>query len=253
MTKGSTYSSYNALRFFALFVVAVCIFSCSKPDDIPTPTPPPVTPPASTQPTGVIDSYSIDDTLIKYNSASFGRWQVSGFNSLTTVTWGGNKVGYSGGISTGLLKKDTLLKLSVNSGAERSQMVHVADIITSKLYNDGKFAQKIKTEVFSQGVFTDTAMAGTTSEEHVFFNLDGSTTIINIITPSPPNGGPFTIVDIGMPPTTTPASPGTPNVFRWRNTDFTVVTLTTQQLVVKYQAYDTSGAWVDWRDTYSYN
>jgi hypothetical protein len=251
MTKGSTYSSYNALRFFVLFVVGVCIFSCSKPD-VPVPIPPPVTPPPSTQPTGIIDNYSIDDTLIKYNSATFGRWLVTGTNTVTNVTWGGNKVGLTGGLSTGTLTKDTLLVLHVNSGAQREQMVHVADIITSKLYNDGKFAQKTKTEVTSQGAFKDTTMAGTTNQEHVFFNLNGTTTIINLITPSPPNGGPFTIIDMGMPPTTTPVSAGTPAVFRWRNTDYTVVTLTAQLLVVTYQDYDTAGALVNWRDTYFY-
>jgi hypothetical protein len=258
MIKGSTYSLVNALRFVVLFVVAAC-FACSKPNNEPTPTPPPVVPPPSTIPTGIIEKFNIDDTLIGYNKSTYGTWLVTGYNSLTRVKFGGNdNAGLTGPFPTGWLKKDSLFVLSVNSGAQRSQWVHVADTITTRLNNEGKGAYRIKREIpdTTPGQFIDTPMSACVASEAIFFNLDRSTTIIasNIACPSPPAGGPITIVDIGSLPDTsiTPNTPGTPTVFMWRNTMYTVVNLTSTSLIVTFKAYDKFGALVTWRDSFVY-
>jgi hypothetical protein len=257
MIKGSTYSLFNAMRLVVLFVVAVC-FSCSKPKPDPTPVLPPVPNPQSTKPSGEIDSYSIDDTLIGYNKSTFGRWFISGTNTLTKVKFGGHEnAGNTGGVSTGLLKKDSLFVLSVNSGALRSQMIHVADTITTRLNNEGKAAVRTKMEITDTGgVFIDTPMSVCTAHELLYFNLTRNIIIINtdISCPSPPAGGMFYIVDFGTLPdsSTIPVTPGTPTLFMWKNTLYTVVTLTSTSLVVTYKANDKTGTLVTWRDTFTY-
>lgn len=246
MIKEHTYSFIRALRYVVLFTMLACL-ACSKPDD-PQPTPPtPPNPPVNI-PTGVIEYFLVDTNLVGFNRATFAKWLVSGGNTLTRVTLSGDLVGLYGPRSTGLLKKDTVFTLAINNGVQATQKITVADSITTMLWNDGKYAQRTKSQVYSGTGYKDTAV--TLSMERIFFNLNKNTTVINIGSPSPPDGGPFTVTQGRQ--ANGPSMPYIPPTLTWRNTTFTIISLDTQLLVVTYQAPDSTGTMRSWKDTYTF-
>lgn len=251
MIKGFTYSLNNALRFVVLFIVCVSFFtSCSKPQDDPIPIVPPVVNPPSTVPSGVIDNFSIDDTLIGFNTSTFARWLVTGSNSLTTVTFGGNPVGVSGPYSTGRLKKDSLFVLLVNTGQKRSQMVHVADSITTKLNNGGMQMEKIKSEYYidSTKSWKDTLIDPQTKGEKLLFKFNGYTTVVDSLNNS--SEVRFYVVDSGTQPGG--SNPGSPPVIRFRGVLYTIVNFTVQSIQVTYDYTNVNNVVMRWRDTFLY-
>lgn len=256
MIKGSTYSLHNALRFVVLFIVSVCfVMGCSKPPDDPIPQLPPLVIPPDTIPTGVIENFSIDDTLIGYNTSTFARWLVTGSNKLTAVTFAGYPVGISGPFSTGRLKRDSLFVLAVNNGQRRSQMVHVADSITTKLYNDGMQLEKTKTEWYDTTTATkgwkDTSIAPENRHERLLFNLNGYISITNDSTNLQYSGGRLTVVDMGTQPSG-PSNPGSPTVVRFRNIEYTLINFTVQSILATYTLLNANGQPMLWRDTFTY-
>jgi hypothetical protein len=242
MIKGSTYSFLNALRLPVLFSMVI-LFACSKPKDEPVPVIPPPVPPQSTTPSGVIEYFTINDTLIGYNKSTDCKWLVTGTNSLTVVTLGGNKVTTTGPFPTGRLLRDSLFILAVNSGAQMQQMVRVADPVTTALYNDGKFAMKTKTEIADTNTakkWKDTVMLVGSKEEKIYFKLNGTSTIFANSTAPASDGGPVVVTVISQTP---------PPVFIWRMITYTIVSIDNQYMTLSYYLPNIAK---ELRDTYTF-
>ncbi len=174
----------------ALCAVLVCMsaifFSCSKPDDPGPVVPlPPVTPPPSSTASGIIDTFYVNDTLIPYNTGTTAKWNVTGTNSLTIVTFNGVKVAFNGVLDTGPLTFGTAFTLAVNSGKMVTRFVHVADSLTTNLWNTGKQLRLTKTEynVTLVGVpggaqWRDTTLSIQSPSQRMVFGIDSTVSII---------------------------------------------------------------------------
>lgn len=244
MRKGFTYFLLNGLRWvLPLFLLA--IVSCSKTVD-PTPVVPPPTPTPQT-PSGVIDYFRMQDTLIGFNRTSNMSWLVSGTNSLTKVSIGGVYVGNAGAISTGVMKKDTVFTLSVNNGMEAKLKLRVADSILTLLWNDGKIAVREKTETLdTANIWRDTVIATPVSgKDQIAFLLTGKTVVTN-------NTGSYDAGRVLITPGDNTVMPAIPTILIWRNTNYTLLSIDAQRFILTRRGPDIYGNVVDWRETYRY-
>ena len=242
------YSSGKVLRILVLLMI-ITLSACSKNSDSFSPA---VQPPASTSPpSGEIQSFTLSDTLVAFNTGSTAKWFVTSTNDLTIVTFNGVKVAFSGVLDTGPIKQATKFTLAVNSGKQSSLTLKVADSLTSQLWNKGKRLKQKKIEWFiapagqTEKKWVDTTSSLLTprlADQRTYFYLDGSTKIIQVtplLYPPPNEAGKF-IANAALPG------------YTWQNTQFLIEVLTDNYLVVTYNATQPNGSWILVRNTYSY-
>lgn len=224
-----------------LFMVA-CI-ACSKSEDIPIPIPPPT--PTPTPPSGVIQSFTIDDTLVAYNASTTYKWLVTGTNNLTVVKLDGTKVASSGNFGTGPLQANTTYTLEVNNGKKATISVRVADTITSRLYNNGKRLKQIKNELNIRRPgdtaysWVDTTMTQTMTDSRTYFNLDNTSKIILVPLPFVYDSGKFSVI-MGV---TIPA-------IVWQGTIYTIEFLDSKSLILRFDGVQPNRTKLLTRSTY---
>ncbi len=242
------YSSGNVLCIAVLLMI-ITLFGCSKNSDSFTPAT--QTPVAPSPPSGEIQSFTLSDTLVAFNTGSTAKWFVTSTNDLTIVTFNGVKVAFSGVLDTGPIKQASKFTLVVNSGKQASLTLKVADSLTSLLWNKGKRLKLKKIEWFvAPAGQADKKWVDTTSslltprlaDQRTYFYLDGSTKIIQVtplLYPPPNEAGKFIA---------NAAFPG----YTWQNILFLIEVLNDNNLVSTYNATQPNGSWILVRNTYLY-
>lgn len=149
--------THRYIKYCAGFVVFLCyalfISSCTKPDNdihIPVDTLPP--PPSG--PSGVIQDFTITDSLIGHGKQTNIKWYVDGTNSLTEVRLNGEKVAFSGAMQSGPLSKNTVFTLTINNNKQASKTVYVADSMATLLWNSGIRWKTVETRTETDKVIT---------------------------------------------------------------------------------------------------
>lgn len=243
--KRRSFGERDVLAAFIILLLFV-VSGCSK-----TVTPDPVVPPVTTPPSvpsGVIQSFTIADTLVPYNKGSYVSWLVTGTNTLTVVSYQGVKVGNYGSLDTGPLKQNTTFTLSVNSGAKAMVSVKVADSVSTALWNEGKGLKIIKTEYYGMlptdttTSWIDQAIDKQIADQLIYFDYDGSSEIKQqpgSPYTAPGNTGPFVVLN-------------QQTQFIWRQVLYTIKYLDTKKLVVQFNEEKGSGAPMVWRYTYEF-
>ena len=240
----SFWGSTSVKLSFALSFLVLA--GCSK-----TVPPDPVLPPTSTTPStpsGIIQSFTIADTLVPFNTGSYVKWLVTGTNTLTVVTFNGVKVASYGALDTGPLTQKTSFTLAVNSGAKATVSIKVADSVSTYLWNDGKALKLTKTEYFGSTpedttvMWRDSAIDKRIADQLVYFTYTGGSSIVQqtgSMYPSPGNTGPFVVVNQSTQ-------------FIWRQVLYTINYLDTKKLIVLFTEQKGSGVMVQWRYTYEF-
>jgi hypothetical protein len=236
-TNISRYSLGRILSIAACLFMVACI-ACSKAEDIPIPIPPPT--PAPTPPSGVIQSFTVDDTLVAYNGSTSYKWLVTGTNSLTVVTLDGTPVKPYGVFGTGALHATTTYTLEINNGKKATVTITVADTLTSLLYNTGKRLKQTKYELLMGTRWADTTMSQTMIDSRTYFNIDNTSKII-LVGPQPfvYNSGKFTVVQ-GV----------STSAFTWQGSIYTVDFIDARSLVLTHDVRQPNGSKIFTRDTF---
>jgi hypothetical protein len=235
---------------FAVAFAGCCLFllliACSKSSD-PTPAPVP-TPPVNTNPTGVIGSFTVNDTLIAYKSGTTLHWLVNNTNNYTVVTVNGIKVTTYGSWDTGPLTDTTGYVLAVNNGLRDSLTVKVADSIISALWNSGKRLKIVKREYWAipngatDPVWVDTTAAKVSAQvldQRLYVSLTGSTNIIQLTSgyPAPGYSGRITTQQGD-------------SSFSWNSRTYSIDSLTDKVLLIRYNTPVTGSFTQPTRDRY---
>lgn len=243
----------NRVLCAILVCMSVIFFACSKPDD-PTPVVPlpPVSPPPSSTASGIIDTFYLNDTLLPNGKGTTAKWNVTGTNSLTIVTFNGVKVAFSGVLDTGPLQVTTTFTLAVNSGKQVTRTVHVADTLTTDLWNTSRNLKLTKTEYyvslsgFSGPQWRDTTLSVSMSSQRMSFGLDGNIYIVQL---SPI----YTVANGGKYVVTLPSSPSSYGSYDWKGTTYIIGYLDSKTLQVTYILKQPNGTANTTRDTYVYD
>ena len=214
-----------------ILLCMVVVISCSKPEEQIVPIVP--VQPVTTGPTGMIQTFTINDTLLPFNTGTVIKWLVNGTNNLTVVTMNGVKVATYGSMETGPVKLSAVFTLEVNSGKKAILTVKTADSITTLLWSKGKSARLVKKEVYIDSTaatannwgWVDTSKTITPfiRDQRIFFGLNNTATLIqgtSNTNVSPGNGGKF-ITDPG-------------GLYIWQNTLYTIVSIDATYLVVTF-------------------
>lgn len=230
-----------------VLLVMVAFIGCSKSPEVVITTPP-IPTPGNNTPSGDIETFIANDTLVPFNKGSKIKWLVVGTNNLTVVTYNGIKVAPYGSFETGPLKKTTQFTLAVNSGKQASVTIKAVDSITTLLWGNGKRLRQTKAEVYrltagqTASEWVDTTISARAADERIFFSLNGRSTIIlsnaarNV---SPPDGGMF-VVNAAL------------TGFTWQGIFFTIVSLTDTTLVVTYVVTQANDSKLIMRNTYEF-
>jgi hypothetical protein len=199
-------------------------------------------------PSGVIQYFTLLDSLVPFNTGSTVKWLVSGNNAQTVITFNGVIVGINGVLDTGPLKKTTTFTLAINNGKQASVSLKVADSVTTLLWSGGKAWAQVRSEVKivpagqAQYAWVDTTKSIDSSilDQRIYFNYTGDSKIIQS-TPSkyvaPGDVGKF-VVNVAQ------------TQFTWRGVLFTIMTLDDKNLVVLFDALQPNGTRVSTRYTY---
>jgi hypothetical protein len=227
------------------FTVLLFLCGCSKATD-PTPI---VDPPVVVSPpSGVIQYFTLIDTLVPFNTGSTVKWLVNGTNNQTVVTFNGVIVSFNGVLDTGPLKQNTVFTLAINNGQQSSITLKVSDSITTLLWSNGKAWALVRSEVYivpanqAQYTWVDTTKSIDSSilDQRIYFNYNGGSTIIQS-TPSkyvsPGDAGKFVVNS-------------SQTQFTWQGILFTITTLDDKNLVVLFDALQPNGTRVRTRYTY---
>ncbi len=233
-----------------LIMIVMCI-SCTKPEEDSTPiTPSP--PPTVDPPTGMIDNFTITDSLMPfYTPGATLKWLVTGTNAQTVVTINGVKVNYYGILDTGPLKQTTTFTLMVNNGKQASVFLRVADSITTLMWNKGKRLKQIKKERWvlppSAAFYryeVDTTTAANILDQRIYFKYTGGSTIeqkTSSVYVAPGDTGKFTVSHSGLD-----------IIFSWRGTLYTIELLDENFLIVHFDDPQPNGTKLLTRITYQY-
>ncbi len=139
--------------FTGVFMVSCSKQEVEKPPRVDTiPLPP-------SAPTGKIEYFTVQDTLVGYRRQTTVKWYVTGTNSKTIVLLNGIPMkDFQGGLFSGPLTTTSVFTLSVNNGLQQTRTVKVADSITTFLWNEGKGwitnNTRTETDVMGKSPFT---------------------------------------------------------------------------------------------------
>lgn len=220
-----------------MLVMVIFCTSCSKEEDpapIPIPTPPVVSPPS-----GIIESFTITETLKPYNTpGAILKWLVTGTNNQTLVTINGVKVAEYGIQDVGPLKLTTKFMLEVNSGKRDSVILKVADSVTTLLWNKGKRLKLVKREryIYPTGSaipkwVLDTPYSPAVLDERIYFHYSNTSEIYQLSANrfvALADGGKFTVSN-------------NQQFFSWRGILYTILLLDINFLVVEFDETQSNG------------
>lgn len=240
--------SFLGRDILTVFIISLLFVLCACSKIVtPDPTVPPTTTPPSA-PSGIIQSFTIADTLVPFNKGSYVSWLVTGINTLTIVSFEGIKVANYGSLDTGPLKGNTTFTLSVNSGAKATVSIKVADSVSTALWNNDKGLKLIKTEYFgtlpndTTSLWIDSTIDKQIADQLIYFSYNGGSRIQQQTSsqyPSPGNTGPFVVIN-------------KQTQFIWRQILYTISFLDTKKLVVLFNEEKSSGTPLVWRYTYEF-
>jgi hypothetical protein len=224
-------------------------FSCSKTEEemVPVPTP---APPIISGPTGVIQTFTLNDSLVAFNTGTVVKWLVNGTNTATLVNLNGVKVANYGSMETGPVKLSAVFTLEVNSGKKAILTLKTADSITSLLWSKGKSARLVKREVYiypnvdssNKWGWRDTTKSivpQTLLDQRIFFGLNNYITLIqgtSNTNVSPGNGGKFITDPAGS--------------YIWQNILYKIESIDAVSLIVTYFTTQPIGPILRARNTY---
>lgn len=200
MKKLTVQGCFSGSMAWAILFLMIACMSCSKTNPEPTPVVQP--PPVVSAPSGVIQSFVITDSLIPFDGGSTLKWLVNGTNNQTVVTFNGVIVGVYGVLDTGPLKKNTVYTLALNNGKQASLTAKVADSVTTFLWGGGKRWRQTRLQIAFvpkdsvKSITVDTPMKEQIADQRIYFNLDGTSKILQSTSsryPPPPDGGKFII------------------------------------------------------------
>ncbi len=236
--------TYN--KTAGIFLLLGMLWSCTKSSDNYTPV---VQPPATVNPpTGVIESFTLTDTLIPFYTGSTAKWLVTATNLNSVITFNGVVVGNYGVLDTGPLKQTTVFTLAVNNGKKASVTLKVADSVTTLLWNKGKRLRQTKYELFLvptgqiDPVWIDNPIMARVADQRIYFNLDGTSRIYQSTASTyvaPPDAGRFVIS-------------ASQNAFTWLGATYTIGSLDNNVLITTYDELMANGTIVRARNTYAY-
>lgn len=243
--KSRPYFTIDKITGILLLIVSGCGMGCTKQPDGYTPdVQPPIT---VSPPTGEIQTFLLTDSLVAFNTGTTAKWLVTGTNLNSVITFNGVKVGNYGVLDTGPLKQTSTFTLAVNNGKKASLILKVADSVTTILWGKGRRLKQTKLEMFivpagkTDPVWVDTPMTARVADRRIYFNLDGSSNIIQSVSsrnvPPYPDAGPF-VVNASQ------------TAFTWQSIVFNIDTLNNNKLVVTYDAHQANGTTVRTRNTY---
>lgn len=235
--------------FLMVCVLYTSMLACTKSSDtVTTPNIPNPNPPVS-PPTGEIQSFTLNDTLVAFEKGTVAKWLVNNTNNQTLVTFNGTKVGTYGVLETGPIKQNTTFTLAINNGQQASLLLKVADSVVTLLWNNGKRLKQTKSEALvtrvgqTNPIWVDTSFSDVATDQRIFFNLDGSTKIIQLnplLFPTPADPGRVIV------------SASARNRFTWQGVTYTIVTLDNLSLIVTFDAIQTNGSSLFSRNTYKF-
>lgn len=242
---------YAAVLIMASFCV-LSVASCTKPEAerpirVDTLLPPP------SAPTGVIQEFSVQDSLVGYMRQTVIKWYVTGTNDLTEVRLNGVKLkDFSGAQQTGPLTDPvSVFTLSINNNVQRSKTIRVADSMTTALWNDGKRWRTIDTRTLTEDTIRliggadsvvyvwkstfDAAARDKYRDFRTSFYLDNNSLEEQLSTnfPKPNPSGKFTIGFLGN------NAPGTKYGMFWKSAVYRIDTLSlaTRELVLYVDSF----------------
>lgn len=202
LTQGFRFISVKTKGIcLACLFFAAMMASCTKQTEtnnnpsVPTPAPAPTI-------TGDIQSFTLSDSLIAFNTGTTAKWLVVNINPNTIVKFNGVIVGNYGVLDTGPLTQNSTFTLTVNNGKQATASVSVADSITTLLWNKGKRLRQTKYQFFvvpvgqTDPTFVDTPMTPQVADQRINFTLKHEAIIIqnnSSLYVSPPYGGMFTV------------------------------------------------------------
>lgn len=246
MTCGFMHTYRKIAGFFLMLSMVTGMWSCTKsPDNFTPVVQPPVT---VSPPTGVIESFTLTDSLVAFNTGSTAKWLVTGTNLNSVITFNGVIVGNYGVLDTGPLKQTTVFTLAINNGKKVSVTLNVADSITTLLWNKGKRLRQTKYELYlvpagqTDPVWIDTPMIARIADQRIYFNLDGTSRIYQSTAStyvSPPDAGRF-IVNPSL------------TAFTWLGSTYILGSLDSNVLITTYDVVLSNGRTVHARNTYAY-
>jgi hypothetical protein len=232
--------AYRYVVYCIAFVVLLCcalfVTSCTKPDEV-KPIVVDTLPPPPSGPSGSIQEFSVQDTLVGHGMQTVIKWYVNGTNSLTEVRLNGEKVLFSGAMQSGPLTKNTVFTLSINNNKQSSQMIYVADSMATILWNEGRRWRTTDTRTMALKVIKGSLGQDSTIEvwENTFasfngkyehfrtsFDLYGNSKEEQIFTnfPQPNPSGKYVVVQVNNAPTK-----GTGHAMFWKSNVYYIDTL----------------------------
>jgi hypothetical protein len=240
-------SILNKQVSWLVLIIVVAIVGCSKTDEVPSTIVIPPTPVIT--PSGEIQYFTINDTLVPFKSRSIVKWLVVGTNSQTIVTYNGAKVLFKGDIDTEPIKKATTYTLEVNSGKKATVSIKAADSLATHMWNSGKRLKIKKKEVYiipllgitdAKWVDTTKIVTDQVKDQRIYFHFTESAKIIQL-TPQlyPP-----------APASSRFYPNSAQNTFFWQGTTFTVDYLDDTMMVVLYDELQPNGKKLLTRITY---
>ena len=215
------FSGVSILPFFI-----ICMLGCSKtspPDSLP-----PQIPPNVAVPTGVIKTFTVNDTLVPYDKGTIVKWNVTETNDKTIVTFNGIKVGIYGVLETGPLQQVSTFTLAINNGMKQSKTVNVADSITTELWNEGKRLRQTKSETYidtGKGVeWVKAPLSAKVAGERTYFYINGDCKTIQI-----------SVAYTGLPVIGKFQVNTATKTLTWQSNLYTITLLDDQNLVVTFE------------------
>ena len=245
MTKKTGNTISKRLSIISVMIMIFFVTSCSKSSDTPA-SPVPTPPPTDYKPTGIIESFTLTDSLVPFGYGTIAKWLVTGTNNYTIVTFNGVKIATYGAMDTGPLNKNTVFTLSVNNGAQATASIKVADSISTLLWNGGKRLKQIKAEKYVPDTanvmhWVDTTIDLRIADQRIYFNYTGDSKIIQTSSNyvSMGDAGPVVIN-------------GSKNGFLWRGIQYTIINLDNKYLQVTYNQLQTDGKYILTRNNYQF-
>lgn len=235
---------FSWLPVLVVFVMLGCAKTTEVPPVIVAPPTPPITP------TGEIQYFTINDTLVPFETRTLVKWLVIGTNSATIVTYNGVKVLIKGDIDTEPIKKATTYSLEVNSGKKATVSIKAADSLATKMWNNGKRLKLKKKEMYIiplLGLLTDAKWVDTTKsvtpqvlDQRTYFHFTQTSRVIQLnpqLFPAPPTPGNF-IPNSDL------------KTFFWQGITFTVDYMDDSMMTILYDELQTNGKKILTRSTY---
>ncbi len=234
----------NWLPVLVVFVLLGCAKTTEVPPVIVAPPTPAITP------SGEIQYFTINDTLVPFETRSLVKWLVVGTNSATIVTYNGVKVLVKGDIDSEPIKKATTYTLEVNSGKKATVSIKAADSLATKMWNNGKRLKLKKKEMYIiplLGLIADARWVDTTKsvspqvlDQRIYFHYTQTSRVIQL---NPQLFLPAITLGNFIPNSEM-------KTFFWQGITFTIDYMDDSMMTLLYDELQTNGKKIQTRITY---